>query len=74
MRQVKRGPRPDARDDEEDLRPLIAVAVDDDGAPVFAGCIEYADGGLLGIRRDDGEVTEWPAELVRLELAEEDHR
>jgi len=55
---------------DDDLRPLVAVAVDDAGAPVFTGCIEYADGGLLGIRRfDTDEVTEWPAELVRLDLA-----
>lgn len=48
----------------------IAVAIDDDGKPVFWGTVEYADGGYLGIRRaDSGDVQEWPGELVRIEPA-----
>jgi len=46
----------------------VAVALDDDGKEVCRGAIDYADGGMFGIRRaDSGEVVEWPAELVRME-------
>ena len=49
---------------------LVAVALGDDGKPVFCGRIEYADGGMFGIRRDDsGEVQEWPTELTRIDAA-----
>jgi hypothetical protein len=53
-------------------KPIVAIALDDDGKTVFTGRIEYADGDRLGIRRDDsGDVQEWPGELVRLEQGEE---
>ena len=53
----------------DELPAVVAVAVDDDGHEVFCGRVEYADGGYLGIRRDDsGEVMEWALELVHLEL------
>ncbi len=47
------------------------VAHDDEGAEVFRGTLEYADGGMFGIRTGPGDedVTEWPAELCRVSTA-----
>ena len=38
----------------KEAQAIVAVAYDDDGKPVFWGCVEYADGGYLGIRRAGG--------------------
>jgi hypothetical protein len=58
-----------ARTEQPTAADYVAVAFDDDGAEVFRGRIEYADGGYFGIRNADGEVTEWPAELVHMQDA-----
>ena len=54
-------------DEGEDAREYVAVAVDDEGMPVFQGIMEYADGGYMGILKEDGEVVEWPLELVQMQ-------
>jgi len=49
-------------------QPLVAVAYDDDGKPLYWGVIVSATGGYFEIRRADiGEIAEHPMELTRIE-------